>query len=139
VPNLLVLSDLELAAVLWHMQIGEFLRHWPQLGQGRAASLDCDTFLERPAETLSRLDEFFGLSLGADHPARVLEGPLFRRNAKTGEEAFDAVRRREEHRQMAEQLGSDLDRIVARSYEICSATPRGVPLPDSLLPSDKRY
>ncbi|HEY3777605.1 MAG TPA: hypothetical protein VGL35_06065 [Rhizomicrobium sp.] len=138
-PTMLALSDLELAAVLWHMQIAAFLRHWPQLAQGRAASLDCDTFLDRPGETLHRAGQFLSLPLDADHFNSVLEGPLFRRNAKTGEESFDAARRQEVHRSIAQQLGSDLDRVIARSYEICASTPRGAPLPDPLLPSDKRY
>jgi len=53
--KLLLLSDLELAALVWHMQIAEFLRNWPSV-QGRASSLDCDAFLANPLETLTRVD-----------------------------------------------------------------------------------
>lgn len=139
VPKLLSLSDLELAAIVWHMQIAEFLRVWPGLGRGRAASLDCDAFLAQPEETLVRTDRFFSLGIGANRLREMAAAPLFRRNAKTGEDAFDASRRREEHARVAEQMADDLKRIVAQSYEICRSTPRAAPLPDPLLPIDKSY
>jgi hypothetical protein len=138
-PKLLSLSDLELAAMVWHMQIAEFLRNWPLLGVGRAASLDCDAFLASPVDTLRKLDDFFSLGLGEKHLEQTVSGPLFHRNAKTGKDSFDASRRLKEHAQTAQQLGGDLDRIVARSYEVCRTTPRGAPLPEPLVPVDKVY
>jgi hypothetical protein len=138
-PKLLSMSDLELAAIVWHMQIAEFLRNWPLLGAARAASLDCDAFLASPVDTLCRLDDFLSLGLGKIHLEEAVRGPLFHRNAKTGEDSFDASRRLKEHAQTAQQLGGDLDRIVARSYAICRTTPRGAPLPEPLLPIDKVY
>ncbi len=132
--RLLALSDLELAAIVWHMQIAEFTRHWPA---ARAASLDCDAFLAAPAETLAKLDAHFSLGLGADHLRQVAEGPLFRRNAKTAAEGFDANTRREEHARVASELGDDLSRVVEQSYALCPATPRGAPLPNPLLSTDK--
>jgi hypothetical protein len=138
-PKLLLMSDLQLASMVWHMQIAEFLRNWPLLGAGRAASLDCDAFLASPVDTLRKLDDFFELGLGEKHLEKVVSGPLFRRNAKTGEDSFDASRRLKEHAQTAQQLGGDLDRIVAGSYAICRTTPRGAPLPEPLVPIDKVY
>lgn len=138
-PKLLSMSDLELAAIVWHMQIAEFLRNWPLLGAGRAASLDCDAFLASPVDTLRKLDNFFSLGLGNNHLEEAVSGPLFRRNAKTGEDSFDASRRLKEHAQTAQQLGGDLDRIVARSYAICRTTPSGIPLAEPLVPIDKVY
>ena len=138
-PKLLSMSDLELAAIVWHMQIAEFLRNWPLLAAGRAASLDCDAFLASPTDALRKLDEFFSLGFGAEHVEQVASGPLFRRNAKTGEDSFDTSRRLNEHAQTVLQIGGDLDRIVSRSYAICRTTPRDSPLPDLLLPIDKAY
>lgn len=138
VPQIMSLSDLEAAALVWHMQMAEFLREWPLLGT-RARSLDCDAFLESPVEVLNLLDEFFSLGLGSEHAKHVTEGPLFRRNAKNPQSAFDASARREQHRQIALQMGTELDRIVARSYELCPGTPRGAPLPNPLVTADKSY
>jgi hypothetical protein len=138
VPKMLLLSDLELAAVVWHMQIAEFRRVWPQTDTRRVASLDCDAFLGSPVEALSRLDTLFSLELGEEHIARVVNGPLFRHNAKTGEAAFDSNRRREEHAAIERQMSHDLDRIVAESYALCG-TPAGMPLPEPLLATKKIY
>jgi hypothetical protein len=139
VQRLLSLSDLELAAIVWHMQIAEFLRGWPHLGGSRAASLDCDAFLASPRAALKRIDAFFSLGLGDNHIQQISEGPLFGRNAKTGEESFDAEKRRREHASIARQLGGELDRIVEQSYAICRSTPPGPPLPAPLLPIEKTY
>jgi hypothetical protein len=137
--RVLSLTDLELAAVVWHMHIGEILRHWAALGPARAASLDCDAFLADPVECLGKLDAFFSLDLGPEYPTQVTAGPLFRRNAKTPEVPFDANKRRDEHSRTAQSLGPDLDRIVAQSYDLCRTTPRGMPLPDPLVASGKIY
>ncbi|HEY3637556.1 MAG TPA: hypothetical protein VGK90_05335 [Rhizomicrobium sp.] len=138
-PQLLSLSDLELAALVWHMQIAEFRRAWPTFAPDRAASLDCDALLAEPEECLHRLDSFFSLGIGGDHLKQVVAGPLFRRNAKTGEDAFDADRRSIAHERIAQGLGNNLARIVAQSYEICRTTPRNTPLPAPLLSLDKNY
>src|ERR1700733_14392828 len=105
--NVFALSDLELASVVWHMQIAEFRRH--SLGH-RAASLNCEVLLSNSREILGRLAEFFSLRFGYDHVATVADGPLFQRNAKSGVEGFSTRQRREEHRRIEESLGADLDR-----------------------------
>ena len=139
VDRLISLSDLELAALVWHMQIGECLRNWPLLAQGRAYSLDCDAFLASPYEVLKKIDNIFSLNLGADHLKQVVEGPLFKNNVKIGRSSFSAASRREQHAEVRRQLGSDLDRIVEQSYAVCFNTPRGAPLPNPLSVIDKVY
>lgn len=128
--ELVVMSDLEMAAVLWHMQIAEFRRNW----QHHWASLDCDAFLAAPLAALAALNEHFSLAIGADELAERVSGPLFRRHAKLGADSFDAETRRREHKETAQRLGAELDRIVMQSYDIFPATPRGVPLPHPLIP-----
>jgi hypothetical protein len=137
--KLLTMSDLELAAVLWHMQIAEFLRVWPAIEPGSAASLDCDAFLASPEDTSVRLDRLFSLGIGAEYLRDVIAGPLFRRNSKTGEADFDVTRRTGEHRRIGREIGDDLNRIVAQSYQICHDTPRTLPLPNPLVPIEKSY
>jgi len=125
---LLILSDLELAALVWHMQMAEFVRVWPLLGEGRAASLDCDAFLASPLEALHRIDTLLSLGLGATHIEAAVAGPLFRSNAKTGESSFDATRRREEYARVEHDMAKDLDRIVEQSYAVCRTPPLPMPL-----------
>ncbi|HTT84127.1 MAG TPA: hypothetical protein VMF67_11640 [Rhizomicrobium sp.] len=137
--KLLSLSDLELAAIVWHMQIAEFRRALAGLPPGSAVSLDCDALLAAPEECLQRLDEFFALGIGTQALRDIVAGPLFRRNAKTGEDFFDASRRRAEHDNITKAMGRDLIRIVMQSYEICRTTPQTAPLPHPLVPLDKNY
>lgn len=132
--KLFKLSDLEIAALAWHMQIETLSRAWSQLEPGRATTLDCDAFLHSPEETLAALDTFFGFGLGE----RVLAfarkaGP----HAKHADREFTAVARREEHQEAREQIGPILNEIIAWSYQVCPSTPRGVPLPEPLVATGK--
>jgi hypothetical protein len=79
------------------------------------------------------------LGIGEQRLEETVAGPLFRRNAKTGDEDWNASRRREEHARIALEMEEVLKRMVAESYEICSSTPRGFPLPNPLMPIDKSY
>ena len=123
------MSDLEIAALAWHMQIGEFRRCCSLFEPGCVASLNCDAFLADPASVIAKLDAFFDLGLGAVHGQRVLRGPLLRSHAKAPSEPFDAKRRAQEKTMMRERLGADLERVIDWSYRACSGTPQGVPLP----------
>jgi hypothetical protein len=132
------LSDLKVAALLWHMQIAEFARNWP-LVESRARSLDCDALLMKPLETLNRLDEFFSLGFGREKLAEIASGPVFQKNAKDPGMPLDLRLRREQNDAIARQLGPSLDDIVAWSYEACPATSRAAPLPKPLIAIEKRY
>lgn len=133
------MTDLEIAALAWHLQIAEFRRGFAALGEGRAASLDCDALLADPAGTLARLDVFFGLGLGAARLAEVAAGPLFRRHAKNPAHPYDARRRQDENAAVRQFFGADLQRIIEWSYRACPDTPRGAPLPAPLMRTDKAY
>jgi hypothetical protein len=132
------LSDLRVAALMWHMQIGEFLRNIPSLPSDRVASLDCDALLADPAGVLGKLDEFLGLGLPEGHVCRTIDTVL-RHDAKSPDMPYDAARRRAEYARIAEIWGEDLDEIVAWSYEVCPKTPRGVPLPNTVATIEKSY
>jgi hypothetical protein len=138
-PRLWDLSDLEVAAFVWHLQIDEFLRDRHLLGPDRARSLDCDAFLAAPREALAALDEFFALGLGPERIAATVAGPLFQHKAKGPPAPFDARQRRDAYDAVAQRLGPELDRAVAWSYDVWPTTPRGAPLPDALMPTDKVY
>jgi hypothetical protein len=122
------MSDLEIAALAWHMQIAEFRRSARVLGPARAAALDCEAFLNDPAGTLGALDTFFELGLGAGHIAHVVAGPLLKRHAKVPSHAFNAERRRALSDNVRARLGAELQRLVDWSYSACPDTPRGAPL-----------
>ncbi len=132
-------SDLQIAALIWHMQMVEFHRSIAALGSERFVSLDCDAFLDAPEAGMKALGLHFGFEVGPKHVAQVMDGPMLRQNAKAPHEPIDAASRRRELQSTAPQLARDVDAIVGWSYDVCRGTPRGVPLPNALLPIEKSY
>jgi hypothetical protein len=133
------MSDLEIAALAWHLQILEFEAASRLLGPARSASLDCDAFLANPAGVLKALDGFFGLGLGEEHIAAVVAGPLLKQHSKTPALAFDAKRRGEQMESAKHQFGRDVERVVEWSYSASPLTPRGLPVPNALVPAAETY
>jgi len=127
--TLFELSDLQIAALVWHMQIAEFRR---SRDTARSAALNCDDFLSRPRETLERLNAFFDLHLSASQLDAVISGPLLAQNAKDTSETFSAERRVAEASSIAKTLGSELDTVIEWSYRACPETPRENPLGPTL-------
>jgi hypothetical protein len=112
------MSDLQIAALVWHMQIDEFHRSLSALSD-RVAALDCDAFLAAPATSLAALDQHFGLDLGREHIADVIRGPLLRRNAKAMNEPLGYLSRRQAHREIAPMLAKDIEAVTPWSYSAC--------------------
>lgn len=121
--TLFELSDMQVAALVWHMQIAEFRR---SRDASRSAALNCDDFLAHPRQTLEKLNAFFGLHLSAPQ----LDAALLHlaRNAKDANETFSAERRASEANDVARMFGGELDTVVEWSYRACPETPRGNPL-----------
>jgi hypothetical protein len=121
-------SDLQAAALLWHVQMAEFRAVANAVGPTRARSLDCDLFLADPARGLERIDGFLGLRLGPDRIAAVVGGPKLSQYAKQPAEGFDAAKRRQGLTQVEAALGTWLDPLIAWSYEVFPDTPPGDPV-----------
>lgn len=129
--DLLRLTDLQLAAIVWQLQMANLRRAAEALGD-RARSLDSATFLADPRAALNGLDDFFELGLGKSVIARTVTGPDFRRDPKTAA-GFDAADRAEQAAAAAGALGEDLDRIVDWSFKVCGWAAPDAALPNPLL------
>ena len=127
--QLLKLTDLQLAALVWRMQM-DGLEAASQMLGGRARSLDCRDFLGDPGPTLRAVDDFLGLGLGREAIDGVAAGPLFARDAKRPGEAFDAAARAEDDRRLRAQLGADMDAVLASMAEAFPIPPRLAPALD---------
>lgn len=124
--DLCVMTDLQAAALLWHVQVAEFRAVAKAAGPAQARSLDCEIFLADPARNLGAIDDFLGLGLGGG----------LGRYAAAPEMAFNAEARRRGFLELEEQWGSQVDALVAWSYEIFSETPKGDPIGAPLLALD---
>ncbi len=130
--ELFQMSDLEVAAIAWHMQMAEFQRSWKEWGPDRAAALDCDAFLADPCAALEKLDAFFGYGFGPATIDAIVNGPVFSRHAKLPQAPFSAEQRRMETERTRKFLGADLQRIVDWSYKAYPEAQQGIALPGAL-------
>lgn len=115
--QLFALTDLQVAALVWHMQIWQMHVAQSRLGPERSAWLDGDTFLARPVEALEAVNRFFELGHTREEIETVASGPLMARDAKDPGRAFGTQARRQEARAVLENLGDDLPRIIDWSFE----------------------
>jgi hypothetical protein len=134
--DLFAMTDLQVAAVLWHVQVAEFRAVARALGPGRARSLNCDAFLADPRRGLEHLDRFYDLGLGAGRIQDIATGPRLSRHASQPDRPFDAEARRRGFARLEAEMGSTVVDLVAWSYRMCPETPRGDPVGASLMTAD---
>jgi hypothetical protein len=134
-PNrLFKLTDLQLAALVWRMQM-DVLEAASHLLGPRARSLDFRRFLQTPGPVLEAVDELFGLDVGRARIAEVLAGPAFARNAKAPGQPFDPETRAAEGRRVREQLGEDLPAVLHWIARLYPAPPKLAPPLETASPS----
>lgn len=85
-------SDLQVAACAWLSFHRIFSRLLNRFGSTRIRTIDSTTFSSSPDEVLHAVGEHFRLSLKREQVRRVVEGPVFTLDSKTGDE-FDATNR----------------------------------------------
>jgi hypothetical protein len=130
-PNeLFKLTDLQLAALVWRMQMDAFEAASQRLGP-RARSLDSRRFLQDPEPVLQAVDAFLGPALDREHFRRLLAGPLFSQDAKQPGERFDPAARAAARTRQRAHLGRDLDRVLAWLERSFPRPPRLAPPVDA--------
>lgn len=110
--ELFKLTDLQVAALAWRLQIAELAAGAAALGPERAVALDFATFLDDPEGVLRALDARFGAGLGDEGVRRVLDGPLMRTDAKQRGRPMSVEQRKAEADRFEDQFGAELDRLV---------------------------
>ena len=131
--QLMRMSDLQIAALVWHMQIASMQAAMAQMDEKRWASLDGDAFLADPEAALKAVDEHFQLGLGEAHARETAAGPLLTRDAKDQSQSHGAQRRAEEAAKIADQIGAELDQIIEWSYGIFPNSPKDGKLKKALV------
>ena len=108
-------TDLQIAGLAWLIQNIQFAVLLDEFGEARVRSLDSETFISRPAETLERVGSLFGLSLGSEQASAIADSDVFRRHSKFGDD-FDAGQR-EQARASGENAHADEIEKVAQWVE----------------------
>lgn len=88
------LTDLEVAALVWLMQVRFFKRVIAHHGAERVRTLSSQTLLARPAETLQSAGDFFNVAPKTTGWDEVAAGPVFKEHAKALGRPYNAEVRR---------------------------------------------
>jgi hypothetical protein len=96
-------------AALWILHMDLFLELLPTVSPRRLRSLDAEDFVTAPADTLSHLGRLFGLEWSVADIASVVEGPVFRSDAKHPGRPYDARSRRVELSLAADAFRGEID------------------------------
>lgn len=137
IENYFALTDLQIAAFCWHLQIAELRRAMATCAAGRTASLDCDAFLADPAGTAGAMDRFFQLGIDAERLAEAT-GNQLARDAKAPDSRFEISDRRGEWARLPPAARDDIRAAVAWAAGTFQVAP-GAPLPQPLVTVDKDY
>lgn len=131
--ELLIQTDLQLAAQVWLMQMAFLSSVVRRHGAARIRVLSSDSFLADPARTLATLAQHFGLDIGVERSAEIAGGPIFREHAKQPLLPFDAAAHHAQNAALDEAHASEI--AVTKRWAIELARQCNVPLtlPDTLF------
>jgi hypothetical protein len=123
-------TDLQSAAVSWlaqHKLFAETAKHWPH----RVRTLDSEVLVARPAESLARIADLFGLTLTPDMIDGIVAAE-FSRNAKDG--ATFAPGQRDADREMSMALHQDeVDKVTIWAGAVAQSIGLEMDLPAALF------
>lgn len=127
------LTDLQAAAIGWLAQHALFTRMATSLGPGRVRTLDSETLLARPRDTLDALAALFGIPLESAEIASIATGPAFTQHSKTGGE-FGKAARLDEYAEAAAQHGEEIEKVGHWAGVLAENARLSMDLPAPLLP-----
>jgi len=131
--ELLEQADLQIAAQAWLMQARSLSMVARRFGRDRVRSLSADALLADKAGALERLGAFFDLNADAATWRDVAQGPVFARNAKRPDEAFDTAARSEGQRDAGQVHADEIAMVVKWAELIASRSGAPLDLGDTLL------
>jgi hypothetical protein len=110
--RLLRMTDSQIAAITWHLQLEKFFDVFKQYDSSKVRSLHCDRLLADPRSSLASLIGFFEFkSLDQNFDRLMAQAPL-QSNAKTPGQKFDAGNRNQEYAQTRSQFSDTLEVII---------------------------
>lgn len=110
--ELIRLTDLQIASLVWYLQMDVYLQLIERFPRVDIRTLDCETFLAQPEETLAKLCDLFTIKAETGILRRIVVGPVFRKHSKYDKQDFDSAMRQIEYEQVMRQHGADIAEIV---------------------------
>ncbi len=125
------LTDLQVAAAGWLAQHQQFQTLAGTLNQ-RVATLNSETFVDRPGDTLGAVGRLFDLDLDPSAITAIINGPVFSRDAKNGN-AFAPGRRAADAKSGVALHGEELEKVAIWAHHVAESAGICVALPQSLI------
>lgn len=126
------LTDLQIAALVWYLQMDAYQKVLDKYTGANIRTLDCDMFLADPLITLTKLCELFDINVNMQILEEIVTGPVLSKYSKNGVRDYDASVRETEHARIVAQYRETIDGIIAWSDHIRPEGPVPLPLPRSL-------
>lgn len=124
--DLLLLTDLEMAAFLWLQYQAQFARLVRDLPPSRVATLRADVFVAQPAEALAAAARLFELPLSDREAAAIADGPLFQGHSKSSGASFDESTQKRNDALLKLAFGPEIEQAIEWGETV--ATEAGIPL-----------
>jgi hypothetical protein len=126
------LTDLEIAGLAWQLMIMRFDASLKLHGD-RAASLDCDAFLENPREVLARVWDFLELPGSAEESGLFRDEGFLNRHSKYAGRSFAREQRLAAQKDLSPELAAEIDKTAeAVLAQFPQSAPPILPLPRPL-------
>jgi hypothetical protein len=126
------LTDLQVAAFVWYLQLDGYLKVLNSYPNINIRTLDCDTFLADPLNTLTKLCKLFDLKVKKQVLEEIVTGPVLTKYSKDGVQDYDASIRETENARVTSQYRETINGILAWSDRIRPEGPVPLPLPRPL-------
>ena len=124
-------TDLQIAAIGWlaqHRQFATLANRFPD----RVRTLDSETLLARPSESVAALAHLYRLPLDAQAAEHVAKGEAFTRHSKGGE-SFGREKRQAEQRDAAAVHAEEIEKVTVWAEKVAESAGQSLELPSPLL------
>lgn len=129
--QIVLLTDLQIAALAWKQQIGLFRQILGSAAQGQTASVDSAIFGAHRDAVLAGVFEFFGIPITPHQLAQILSGPVFQQHSKSGK-SIDDQALQQQNRALEEKYRDELHDTEQWAEATPLGGPIGLPLANSL-------
>lgn len=125
-------TDLQVAALVWRHQMELFQQTVTSGDSSRVATLDFRMLVDEPARTLIAVARHLGLAHDQHTLEEVASGPVFSRNSKFADQAYDNEQRSSDAHAIEQQHGEALDHVDDWARQLNLGTALSLPLGNRL-------
>lgn len=131
--ELLIQTDLQLAAQVWLMQMSFLQSVIRRHGPDRIRALNSNSFLAAPTETLAALAAHFDLALSPEDCRQIATGQVFGEHAKEPLLPFDASAHHAQNSSLDAAHASEIEVVKRWATALAAQCNVALTLPDTLL------